>query len=146
MKVVLQRVSRAEVRANGERTGLIGRGLLLLVGIHRDDTEEILRWVCNKLLSLRVFRDGEGKMNRSVTDVGGEILVVSQFTVFGDTNRGTRPGFTDAADPRKAERFYERTIELLRENSTLKVETGRFGAMMEVELINDGPVTLIIER
>lgn len=146
MKVVLQRVSRAEVRANGERTGLIGRGLLLLVGIHRDDTEEILRWVCNKLLSLRVFRDGEGKMNRSVTDVGGEILVVSQFTVFGDTNRGTRPGFTDAADPRKAELFYERTIELLRENSTLKVETGRFGAMMEVELINDGPVTLIIER
>ena len=146
MKIVVQRVKNASVTVNGEITGKIGHGLLLLVGIHADDTEEQLDWCCNKIMKLRIFNDQEGLMNRSVQDVEGEILVVSQFTIYGDTRKGTRPGFTEAAPPGAAEPLYERMIQIFRERTNLNIETGRFGAMMEVELVNDGPVTLIINK
>ena len=146
MKIVVQRVKNASVTVNGEISGKIGRGLLLLVGIHVNDTEEQLDWCCNKIMKLRIFNDQEGLMNRSVQDTGGEILVVSQFTIYGDTRKGTRPGFTEAAPPDIAKPLYERTIEILRERTDLNIESGIFGAMMDVELVNDGPVTLIINK
>ncbi|PWN05955.1 D-aminoacyl-tRNA deacylase [Rhodohalobacter mucosus] len=146
MKIVVQRVKRASVTVNGEIIGKIGHGLLLLAGIHADDTDEQLEWCCNKIMKLRIFNDQEGLMNRSVQDVNGEILVVSQFTLYGDTRKGTRPGFTDAAPPEAAEPIYERMIEIFRQRTDLNVESGVFGAMMDVELVNDGPVTLIIKK
>lgn len=127
-------------------SGKIGHGLLLLVGIHINDTEEQLDWCCNKIMKLRIFNDQDGLMNRSVQDVHGEILVVSQFTIYGDTRKGTRPGFTEAAPPYIAEPLYERMIEIFRERTNLNIESGIFGAMMDVELINDGPVTFIINK
>lgn len=146
MKIVVQRVKNASVTVNGQISGKIGHGLLLLVGIHTNDTEEQLDWCCNKIMKLRIFNDQDGLMNRSVQDVGGEILVVSQFTIYGDTRKGTRPGFTDAAPPDIAEPLYERMIEIFRERTDLNIESGIFGAMMDVELVNDGPVTLIITK
>lgn len=146
MKIVVQRVKNASVTVNGEISGKIGYGLLLLVGIHVNDTEEQLDWCCNKIMKLRIFNDQNGLMNRSVQDTGGEILVVSQFTIYGDTRKGTRPGFTDAAPPDVAKPLYERMIEIFRERTELNIESGIFGAMMEVELVNDGPVTLIITK
>lgn len=145
MRVVLQRVSRARVTVEGRVTGEIGRGLLLLAGFTADDTEETLAWMADKVGGLRIFPDDEGKMNRSVDDVGGDVLVVSQFTLYGDTRKGKRPSFVDAARPEVAIPLYERFVELLRATGR-RVETGEFGAMMEVELVNDGPVTLILER
>jgi D-tyrosyl-tRNA(Tyr) deacylase len=141
---VLQRVSEARVKVGGEITGEIGQGLLLLVGIGREDGDADLVWMADKLAGLRIFEDGEGKMNLSVLDVGGSILSVSQFTLYGDCRKGRRPGFTDAARPETAEVMYERFNSLLRERG-LRVETGRFGAMMEVSLVNDGPVTFILD-
>lgn len=146
MKIVVQRVKNASVTVNGQISGKMGHGLLLLVGIHTNDTEEQLDWCCNKIMKLRIFNDQDGLMNRSVQDVGGEILVVSQFTIYGDTRKGTRPGFTDAAPPDIAEPLYERMIEIFRERTDLNIESGIFGAMMDVELVNDGPVTLIITK
>lgn len=146
MKIVVQRVKNASVTVNGEISGKIGHGLLLLAGIHLKDTEKQLEWCCNKIMKLRIFNDQDGLMNRSVQDVDGEILVVSQFTIYGDTRKGTRPGFTDAAPPDTAEPLYERMIEIFRERTELNIESGIFGAMMEVELVNDGPVTLIINK
>jgi D-aminoacyl-tRNA deacylase len=145
MRVVAQRVSRARVTVSGRTTGEIGEGLLLLVGFTDADREEALRWMADKLLGLRIFADDEGKMNRSVMEVGGGVLVVSQFTLYGDARKGRRPSFVDAARPEIAIPLYERFVALLRE-AGLAVGTGEFGAMMEVELVNDGPVTLILER
>jgi len=149
VRVVLQRVSRAEVRVDGRVTGKVGKGFLVLAGLAPTDTEESLAWMADKILGLRVFGDAEGKMNLALADVRGAVLVVSQFTLYGDSSKGRRPSFIDAAPPDIAIPLYERFVALLRERgagSATRVETGEFGAMMEVELVNDGPVTLILER
>jgi D-tyrosyl-tRNA(Tyr) deacylase len=146
VRVVLQRVSRAEVRVGGRVVGSIDRGLLLLVGFKSGDGPSQVEWMADKVLGLRVFGDAEGKMNLSLEDVGGDLLVVSQFTLYGDTSKGRRPSFVDAAPPEAAERLYEDFAAALRARSGRTVETGEFGAMMEVELVNDGPVTLLLER
>ncbi len=149
MRVVLQRVSRAEVRVDGRVAGKIGVGFLVLAGFAPSDTEDQLAWMADKLLGLRLFGDAEGKMNLALADVAGALLVVSQFTLYGDARKGRRPSFIDAAPPEVAIPLYERFVALLRERgagSGTQVETGEFGAMMEVELVNDGPVTLVLER
>lgn len=145
MRVVLQRVSRASVTIEGTVVGEIGRGLVLLVGFTAGDDEETLRWMAEKVYGLRIFSDDEGKMNRSLEEIGADLLVVSQFTLYGDTSRGRRPSFVQAARPEEAIPLYERFVRLLREMGP-RVETGEFGAMMQVELVNDGPVTLVLER
>ncbi len=150
MRIVLQRVSRAEVRiadaAGGARvTGRIGRGFLLLVGLTHGDGEAQLEWMADKVVGLRLFGDAEGKMNLGLREVGGALLVVSQFTLYGDAQKGRRPSFIDAARPEIAIPLYERFLTLLRARG-VPVETGEFGAMMDVELVNDGPVTLWLER
>lgn len=150
MRVLVQRVSRAEVRIR-EGDGLlrpcgrIGRGFVLLVGFTQGDTEEQLRWMADKVVGLRVFMDAGDKMNLALGDVQGSLLVVSQFTLYGDASKGRRPSFIDAARPEVAIPLYERFIALLRATGT-PVETGEFGAMMEVDLVNDGPVTLWLEK
>lgn len=146
MKVVVQRVKEASVTVGNEITGAIENGLLLLVGIHEDDTNDQLTWMCEKILKLRIFEDEDGKMNRSVSDVEGGILVVSQFTLYGDAKKGTRPSFIAAARPEKAEPMYNQMIEYFKSNSSLTIQGGKFGAMMDVHLINNGPVTLILEK
>ena len=147
MRVVLQRVSRAEVRVAGRVTGKIGPGFLVLAGFGPSDTEAQLSWMAEKILGLRVFADDQGKMNRDLVETKGSLLVVSQFTLYGDASKGRRPSFIDAAPPDLAKKLYERFVELLKEKAgTIDVETGEFGAMMDVELVNDGPVTLILER
>lgn len=145
MRVVIQRVQRARVTVDGEVVGEIGHGLLLLVGIGRGEAEEALRWVADKIINLRIFEDESGKMNRSLREVGGEILAVSQFTLYGDVRKGRRPSFTGAAPPEEAEPLFDRFVQLLRA-SGVRVATGRFRAHMLVELVNDGPVTLLLER
>lgn len=135
------------MRVAGKVTGAIGTGFVVLAGFAPTDTEEALAWMAEKIVGLRVFADADGKMNRSVADAGGGLLVVSQFTLYGDARKGRRPSFTDAAPPDVAIPLYERFVALLRERAGgLPVETGEFGAMMEVELVNDGPVTLQLER
>jgi len=146
MRIVIQRVKSASVRVDGMVSGSIEYGLLLLVGIHESDSEEQLEWCCRKIPKLRIFNDDEGKMNRSVMDINGEILVVSQFTLYGNMKKGTRPSFIEAARPEKAELMYNQMIQKIKDESGLNVESGEFRAMMEVELINDGPVTLVMER
>lgn len=146
MRALLQRVRHASVTVDGAITGEIGKGLLLFVGITHTDTERELHWMCEKILNLRIFPDDEGKMNRSVCDVGGGLLVVSQFTLYGDARKGMRPSYTNAALPAVAEPMYNAMVEYFRSNSTLAVQTGIFGAMMDVQLLNDGPVTLMVER
>jgi len=149
MRVLLQRVSRAEVRVR-ERgatrtTGRIARGFVLLVGFTHSDDEACVAWMAEKVLGLRLFADAEDKMNLALADVGGALLVVSQFTLYGDAAKGRRPSFIDAARPETAIPLYERFIALLRERG-VTVATGEFGAMMDVDLVNDGPVTLWLER
>lgn len=146
MKVVIQRVKSSSVTVDHEITGAIENGLLLLVGIHQNDTREQMEWICNKILKLRIFEDEEGKMNRSVQDVVGGILVVSQFTLYANSDKGTRPSFIEAARPEKAEPMYEEMISYFKKHSDLNIQSGEFGAMMDVELINDGPVTIILEK
>lgn len=146
MRVVLQRVSRGEVRIDGEAVGRIGKGHVLLVGFAGDDGAEQVEWMADKVVGLRVFADDEGKMNLSLEDVGGELLVVSQFTLYGDTRKGRRPSFVHAAAPEVAIPLYESFVDALRSRGVSRVETGEFGAMMEVDLVNDGPVTLLLER
>ncbi|HEX7050556.1 MAG TPA: D-aminoacyl-tRNA deacylase [Longimicrobiales bacterium] len=146
MRVVLQRVSRARVTVEGRTIGAIGRGYLLLVGFRAEDDEDVLRWMADKIVALRLFPDAEGKMNQALDAVGGDVLVVSQFTLYGDARKGRRPSFVAAAAPEVAVPLYERFVTLLRERAPGAVETGEFGAMMDVELVNDGPVTLILER
>ncbi len=145
MRVVLQRVSRAAVRVDGQTVGAIGRGFLVLAGFAPADAAPAAEWMADKIAGLRLFTDREGKMNLPLADVGGAVLVISQFTLYGDASKGRRPSFIDAAPPEVAEPLYERFVELLRQRH-VPVETGRFGAVMEVELVNDGPVTLVLER
>jgi D-tyrosyl-tRNA(Tyr) deacylase len=144
MKVVLQRVSEAQVTVEEEVVGTIGKGLMLLVGIGQEDGESDLIWMADKLAGLRIFEDEAGKMNLSVEDVQGAILSVSQFTLYADCRKGKRPNFMAAAKPELAESLYIQFNERLRTRG-LTVETGRFGAMMDVSLVNDGPVTLILD-
>ena len=146
MRVVLQRVSHASVTVDNKITGEINDGLMLLLGIHPDDTDETIQWIGSKILRLRVFEDGEKKMNLSVSDINGEILVVSQFTLYADTRKGTRPGFSEAAGPEFAEMMYKKFIKWLNQHSEIKIETGIFGAMMDVDLVNKGPVTIILDK
>ena len=145
MRIVLQRCKQASVTVDGKVVGKIGKGFMLLVGITHDDTDEQIQYLADKIVNLRVFEDEEGKMNRSLLDVGGDILSVSQFTLYGETAKGRRPSFTAAARPDFAEPMYEKFNGALRERG-VTVETGIFGAMMDVSLINDGPVTLILEK
>ncbi|ACT02999.1 D-aminoacyl-tRNA deacylase [Paenibacillus sp. JDR-2] len=144
MKVVVQRSKQASVTIDGEVVGAIDNGLVLLVGITHEDTEDDIRWMADKVAGLRIFEDENEKMNFSVVDVGGQILSISQFTLYGDSRKGRRPNFMAAARPELAEPLYNRFNELLRA-AGLIVETGRFGAMMDVALVNSGPVTLIID-
>jgi D-aminoacyl-tRNA deacylase len=144
MRAVLQRVSRGSVDVDGSCVGRIGTGWLVLLGVERGDTDVDAAWMAEKVLNLRAFEDEQGKMNRSVADVGGGILVVSQFTLLGDCRGGRRPSFTAAAEPAEAERLYLRCAELMAQ-SGLEVATGVFRAMMKVELVNDGPVTLLLD-
>ena len=145
MKVVLQRVARASVTVEDHVVGSIGRGFLLLVGFAAGDGEEQIRWMADKIVGLRVFADEEGRMNRDVLQVGGALLVVSQFTLYADARKGRRPSFVGAAQPDEAESNYEKFVYEL-EQRELPVATGEFGALMSVELVNDGPVTLILDR
>ena len=145
MKAVVQRVSRASVRIDGQTVGEIDRGLLVLLGIGKTDTESDTDWMIKKLLALRIFPDDTKNMNRSVTDISGGILVVSRFTLYGDARKGARPSFTDAMPPTDAERFYNDFMIKLRAATSLKVAEGKFAAMMDVELVNDGPVTIMLD-
>lgn len=145
MRIVVQRVSRATVRVGQETVGSIGPGLLVLAAFCATDGDAELNWMARKLAGLRVFPDDERRMNRSIRETGGSLLVVSQFTLYGDTSRGMRPSFTGAASPERAEGLYERFLGALRAEG-VPVESGSFGAMMEIELVNDGPVTLILDR
>ncbi len=144
MRVVIQRVSSASVRVDGEIIGQIGQGAVVLAGVKDGDTEDDVRYLAAKIPGLRIFADGESHFQNSVTETGGSVLVVSQFTLYADTRKGRRPSFVEAAQPPEAERLYELLVSELR-NQGLAVETGRFGAMMDVELVNDGPVTIIID-
>jgi D-aminoacyl-tRNA deacylase len=144
MRAVLQRVTRASVRVGGETVGEIGPGLLVLLGVARDDTAEDARYVLEKTVNLRVFDDGEGRMNRSVLEAGGGLLVVSQFTLHGDVRRGRRPSWIEAAPPEAAEPLYELFVAEAR-RLVARVETGGFRRTMEVELVNDGPVTILLD-
>lgn len=144
MKAVIQRVTRASVEVEGEVIGRIDVGLLVLLGIAKEDTEADVRYVADKLVGLRIFSDAEGKMNRSIIDVGGQVLIVSQFTLLADTAKGRRPGFERAALPERALNLYEKVISMVRDRG-LHVESGRFGAHMRVSLDNDGPVTFLLD-
>lgn len=144
MKAVLQRVKRAKVTVDGEITGEIGPGVLVLLGVSNADNESDARFLIDKILNLRIFNDKEGKMNLSVLDVSGSLLVVSQFTLYADTRKGRRPSYINAASPEKANELYEYFVAESRKLIP-NVETGRFQAMMDVELVNDGPVTIILE-
>ena len=145
MRVVLQRVSRASVIIDGQVAGQIGRGFCVLVGFTHGDTPEQVDWMAEKVAGLRLFTDSQGKMNLGLAEVGGAVLVVSQFTLYGDSAKGRRPSFIDAARPDTAIPLYERFLSALRERG-LTVASGEFGADMQVEIHNDGPVTLILER
>jgi len=144
MRAVVQRVSRAKVTVNGWVAGEIGMGLLVLLGIGQGDTEADARYLAEKIAGLRIFEDQEGKMNRNVIDVGGSVLAVSQFTLYGDVRRGKRPSFDEAAPPEPARRLYEFFVERIR-SAGLRCETGRFQEMMQVELVNEGPVTILLD-
>jgi len=146
MRVLLQRVSRASVTVDGEIVGQIGAGFVALVGVGHGDGEEQAAWLARKVAGLRVFEDAEGKFNLSLHDVGGSVLVVSQFTLYADASRGRRPAFTAAAPPEIAEPLVERFAQFLREEHNVPVEMGVFGAHMLVEIHNDGPVTILLER
>lgn len=146
MRVVLQRVSEAAVEVEGEVVGAIGPGMVALAGFSDDDDRETVAWMAGKLAGLRIFDDGAGRMNRSVVDVGGEVLVVSQFTLYGDAAKGRRPSFVRAARPEVAIPLYEAFLGEMRTQVPGRVQCGRFGAAMRVALVNDGPVTLLLER
>ena len=145
MRAVIQRVLEASVKVNNEITGQIGLGFLVLLGIETEDEPEDLKWLAQKIANLRVFNDENAQMNKSLSDVEGKILLISQFTLFAQTKKGNRPGFTRAAKPDKAVPLYEKMIEELGKLTGTKVETGIFGADMQVSLINDGPVTILID-
>ncbi|AKI98008.1 D-aminoacyl-tRNA deacylase [Kosmotoga pacifica] len=143
MRAVVQRVSEASVRVDGTIVGQIGRGILLLLGVQSGDTEKDLQWMVDKVLNLRVFEDEQEKMNLSLKDVRGQLLLVSQFTLLGDARKGRRPSFTEAAPPEIAKEYFEKFVELA--SKEVEVETGVFQAHMEVQLVNDGPVTILLD-
>lgn len=145
MKVVIQRVKESYVKVENRIVGKIGKGLLLLVGIEKGDSENMLEFMADKIVNLRIFPDENKKMNLSLLDVKGEILAVSQFTLAGSLEKGRRPSFDNAEEPQRAEALFNKFVDVLK-NKGVKVETGEFGAMMEVFLINDGPVTFVLER
>ncbi len=144
MRAVIQRVSSASVKVDTEITGRIGHGLLVLLGIHHDDGDSEIKWMAEKVCNLRIFEDDDGKMNRSLLDTGGAMLVVSQFTLYGDCRKGRRPGYSSAAPPEQANALYEKFIDTVK---VLGIETacGKFQAHMQVSLVNDGPVTLLLD-
>lgn len=146
MVALVQRVHKASVDVDGETVGSIGSGLLILLGVHGDDTDAESTWLARKCAHLRVFPDADGRMDESLLDTGGAALVVPQFTLYGDATQGHRPSFTDAAPPGPAERLYDHFVDALSTELDAPVPTGVFGAMMDVHLVNDGPVTLWIER
>ncbi len=145
MRVLLQRVSQAEVTIAGKIVSNINKGLLLLLGIEHEDNEQDIEWLCKKICSLRIFQDEQGKMNLSIMDIEGQFLVVSQFTLHASTKKGNRPSFIDAARPETAIPLYNKFVECLKSTSTLNVATGEFGADMKVGLVNDGPVTIWLD-
>lgn len=146
MRAVIQRVGSASVTSEGKLLGSIGPGLLVFVGVTRGDDAAAARWMAEKIVHLRIFEDSAGKMNRSVEDIDGGILVVSQFTLYGDAAKGNRPSFIAAAPPEVAKPLYEEFVGALASMTSLPVATGSFGAAMEVALVNDGPVTILLER
>ena len=146
MKLVIQRVKRSNLKINGVDFSSIGYGMFILIGISKDDNSSKLKKVVSKLSKLRIFNDHNGKMNKNINDINGEILVVSQFTLYADLKKGNRPSFINAAEPVKASKIYHNFIEELQTVINSKVRTGKFGADMKVELINDGPVTLVLEN
>lgn len=145
MRIIIQRVSQASVQVGDRLTGAIGSGLMVLLGITHDDTEADIQWMVKKLLALRIFNDEEGKMNKSITEVGGGILVVSQFTLYAQSKKGNRPSYIRSAPPAISIPLYERFIAVLRAEFGGPVETGEFGATMDVVLVNEGPVTILID-
>jgi len=146
MKLVIQRVRSSSLYIEGSLISQIKKGLVVLIGISKSDTENVIEKLVKKLLNLRVFEDENSKMNNSILDIGGEILLVSQFTLYADTSKGNRPSFINAADPKNAELLYNKFLEKLKIVFGNNIKTGRFGAKMQIELINDGPVTIIIEN
>lgn len=144
MRAVIQRVSKASVTVGSEVTGAIGPGLLVFLGIHKDDQEQEIKWMVEKIINLRIFEDEHGKMNRSLIDSNGAILVVSQFTLYGDCRKGRRPGYSSAAPPETANILYQQFITAVKQND-ISVASGRFQAHMDVKLVNDGPVTLLLD-
>ena len=144
MRAVIQRVTQSSVSVSGQVVGRIGPGLLVLLGVARQDSEKDADFLVEKIIHLRIFEDKDGRMNRSLVDIGGQMLVVSQFTLLGDCRKGRRPSFVQAAPPETAESLYQYFVDRIRKKQIL-VQTGRFRAMMEVSLVNDGPVTLIVE-
>jgi len=146
LKLVIQRVKRSNLKINGVDFSSIGYGMVILIGISKDDNSSKLKKVVSKLSKLRIFNDYNGKMNKNINDINGEILVVSQFTLYADLKKGNRPSFINAAEPVKASKIYHNFIEELQTVINSKVRTGKFGADMKVELINDGPVTLVLEN
>lgn len=144
MRAVIQRVKNASVKIDGRVNGEAGEGLLIFLGVGKGDADADLKYIADKILGLRIFEDENGKMNRSVTDISGDLLIISQFTLYGDCRKGKRPSFDGAMPPKEAEEMYESFVAYMRE-SGLKTETGEFGADMKVELLNDGPVTIILD-
>jgi D-tyrosyl-tRNA(Tyr) deacylase len=144
MRAVLQRVQAAEVAVDGNVVARIGKGILALVGLSREDTAEDFGWMARKIAELRIFNDSEGKLNLSLRDIHGDLLVVSQFTLYGDCRKGRRPSYSDAAAPAQAEKMYEEFLDIMR-RTVPGLQTGKFQAMMKVSLVNDGPVTLILD-
>ena len=146
MRALVQRVSRASVISGGELLGRIGQGLMVLVGFAHGDDSAASSWMAEKIVNLRIFEDEAGKMNRSVADIGGGVLVVPQFTLYGDARKGNRPGFDAAARPERSEPLFREMVSYLEERTSLTIASGSFGAQMDVELVNDGPVTILLER
>jgi D-aminoacyl-tRNA deacylase len=146
MRAVVQRVKKAQVSVDGKTVGKIGHGLLVLLAIAVGDDNKTMEWMCNKLVNLRIFRDKDGKKNSSVLDNNGEILIISNFTIYGSVRKGFRPNYMKSAPAEVSESLYHQMIKYLRDNYPLKIEDGEFGAMMDIELINDGPVTIVIDK
>jgi D-tyrosyl-tRNA(Tyr) deacylase len=144
MRAVIQRVNRASVAVSGKEIARIGKGILALVALHRTDTAQDLEWIARKTVELRIFDDAEGKLNLGLPDIGGELLIVSQFTLYGDCRKGKRPSYSDSAPPREAQALYDLFLEIIRQKIP-GVKSGQFQAEMEVELVNSGPVTLILD-
>lgn len=145
MRVVVQRVTEAEVIIDGKTSGKTGKGLCVFFGVRNGDSEKEMEWLANKIAQLRIFSDEEGKMNRSVSDISGEVMVISQFTLYASTKKGNRPSFIAAEKPERAERLYDRFIEILQAKISTPLQTGIFGADMKIKLENDGPVTIVID-